>query len=114
MSLDTTMSAPATQGTSGAGSGFFSTVSAGLAEGLSRVSSELIPIWAADQLGVQSSDQLNDTTFDPTVAQPRAGETTQSAGFFGPDSQTNILPIGVGGAIVLSAAILGLVLLFRN
>lgn len=46
----------------GGSDGFWSVVSRGLSEGISRVGSDLVPRWAEQQVFRQSTDQLNNTT----------------------------------------------------
>jgi len=54
------------------GNGFWSNVSSGLGEGIGKIGGQLLPIWAAKELEIQSVDQLNDTTFNNDFLPPSA------------------------------------------
>ena len=54
------------------GNGFWSNVSSGLGEGLGKIGGQILPIWAAKELKIQSSDQLNQSTFDQNALPPGA------------------------------------------
>jgi hypothetical protein len=56
-----------------AGSDFFNSLTSGLSQGIQTIGSELLPRWTAQQLDVQSKDQLDQATFEPIWAPPRAG-----------------------------------------
>jgi hypothetical protein len=57
----------------GAGSEFFNSLTTGLSQGIQTIGSELLPTWTAQQLDVQSEDQLDQSTFEPKWAPPKAG-----------------------------------------
>ena len=64
-------------------SDFFGKVTTGLAEGISRIGSDVMPIWAASQMKLQAEDQLFQEMYDPAGkgAQPsvqKAGEIAAS------------------------------------
>lgn len=43
---------------------FFGNISSGLSEGLHTVGKEVLPVWAANQLGMQTQDQLENATIN--------------------------------------------------
>lgn len=45
--------------------GFFGNVLTGLGEAVKSVASNVIPVWAAKEMGLQWNDQLRTATFDP-------------------------------------------------
>lgn len=55
---------------------FFSDVQDSFEVGLKKIGSDVLPNWVSSQLGLQSTDQLNQTTFNQDVAPPRVGEVT--------------------------------------
>lgn len=61
----------------GGWSSFFSKISTGLSEGLGTISKEILPVWTANQLGLQSENQLK----DPTVNQIWLPESLQDQWF---------------------------------
>jgi hypothetical protein len=100
----------------GGGSGFFSQVASGLGQGLGRLASDVLPRWTAQQLEVQSTDQLNRSTFNRResprrmggFAQTTGGSTTQtpetkSAGLVDLNISTTsaMLLVGVAFAVVM-------------
>jgi len=99
---------------SGGSNGFFSqmasTVAEGLGEGLSTIGRDILPVWTANELGLQTQDQLSDSTFSRPQSPPRVDSPTtqtseqggESPGVFGVDTQT-LLIIG-------AAALAGLLL----
>lgn len=59
----------------GGGNGFFSTISGGFAHGIGTVGAEVLPRWVGKELGVQTGDQLNESTYHdkPTGGAPAPG-----------------------------------------
>lgn len=62
----------------GGGDGFFSSIASSVGEGISRIGSDILPVWAANQLGVQQNDQLSQNTFTPDPNQPRNADAIRS------------------------------------
>lgn len=102
-----------------ADNGFISTIETTfdrLVETAGDTASELLPIWAGQQLGLQRQDQLDRPTFVPTrnqrPSQPNTAATTEKAeqqpvsslGAGVNISQNTILLIG--GGVLLAAVIL--------
>jgi len=54
-----------TAGTKDVNNPFFGQVLTGIGTGIERIASELMPIWTAKQLGLQSEDQLKRELYDP-------------------------------------------------
>lgn len=55
----------------GGGNGFFGNVASGLGQAIGNISRDILPVWTAQQLGVQQNDQLSQPTFSPINAPPR-------------------------------------------
>ena len=53
-----------TQAAQQASNPFFGTIIESFKEGIGIVGKEILPNWTAKQLGLQSQDQLYDTTYD--------------------------------------------------
>lgn len=94
------MSQPIMGSASGSMDGFFSQIGEGIAQGISRIGSDVLPIWAAQQLGLQKKDQLatKGVTFVPTQTQP-----ADLSGSFKLDTGTMIAlgVVAVVGIVVL-------------
>jgi len=91
------------------GSDFFGTIATGFETGLSRIGSDVLPNWAAHQLGLQTEDQLKDPLFQEEYAPPRLDAPQYArapgAGLFD-QVLFNVGTIQVtGGAIVLMGAV---------
>lgn len=54
-----------------AADGFLGSVLSGLGQGAGKVVSEVLPVWAQQQMGVQTTDQLRNDTFNPINGQQR-------------------------------------------
>lgn len=68
-----------TTAATGGSNGFISDIfGPGFQAGWDRIGSDLLPIWAADQLRVQSQDQLAQPTFDASKAPPRNNDGMRS------------------------------------
>lgn len=92
---------------SGGNDGFFSSISEGISEGISKIGSDVLPVWAANQLKVQSNDQLAAPTFNPGAAPPRNNDalrTTTGVAVTGSSG-------GVPNAVWFVAGAVGLVML---
>lgn len=88
--------------------GFFSSVSSGFGEALGTITQEVLPVWAARELGVQMEDQLSEEMYNEEVAPPANTtyrSTTESSQ--GGAQQTGVLfdNINVSGAAILGVAV---------
>lgn len=88
----------------GGASGFFSSLVDSVGTGLNKVGSDVLPIWAANQLGVQSRNQLNQDTINQKLQAP----TTASIGpvDFISQNKSKLILVGIGVAGVIIAVIL--------
>jgi len=87
-------------------SGFWGSLTDTFTEGVGNVFTKVLPVWAANELKTQQSDQLNDALFNPNTAPPRIddGLTTSNQG---QAVRTGLLfdNINVSGAAILGLAI---------
>lgn len=89
-------------------SSFLNTAAQGFNSGLQQA----VPIWTKDLFGIQTTDQLAQPTYDPasaggSVNPPPA--TTQPAVFDG-----NNLQVSSTGVLMMAAAAIGLILVYRS
>jgi hypothetical protein len=100
--------------------GFFGNVLANLEAGLGRIATEIVPNWVGTQLGAQKTDQLKDSTYDPTTGLPRVDTAIQGApGQPGIGLNKVLLDIGTfqltgGGLLVAAAVFVGAVFLLKK
>lgn len=97
--------------------GFFSTLGGaltGITKTAGTVGQNLVPIWAAKEFNLQSSDQLRAPTFDSRFASPRVEE-------FGPDGRplkTGFLfdnvNISTAGLLIGSVAVLAIIFALKR
>lgn len=66
----------------GGGDGFFSTLGVGLAAGASEIFSQVLPVWAGQQLGIQKTNQLNQPLYVADPDNPRNNDGLKSTGGF--------------------------------
>lgn len=62
--------------------GFFSTLSSGFAAGASEIFSNVLPVWAGSQLGLQKTNQLNQPMYVADPNNPRNNDGLKSTGGF--------------------------------
>lgn len=65
--------------------GFFGTITQGLAQGAAELLSQAVPVWAASQVGLQKTDQMNQPlyVYDPNNPRNNDGiKSTSSGGFW--------------------------------
>ena len=106
-----------TSSINGGDDGFFSNVAGSVEQGLSTIGSELLPIWAAQQLGIQSKPAVDKPNFDPAAAPPRINDGMQTTA--GPAVTVQVqsakaMPDKIAGVptpVVLVGGIVGLVLI---
>ncbi len=65
------MQLPTSSHPTGGENGFFGSIVGGFGEGVGRIASEVLPIWAAQTLSRQEGDLLSQYTFWPPAAQAR-------------------------------------------
>lgn len=102
----------------GASDGFFASITQGLGAGIGKVLSDVAPVWAANQLGVQQADTNAAPTFNRDAAPPRVDQAAAGATGNPPVIQkTGLLfdnvNISAGGVIAIAAAIVAVVLVLR-
>jgi len=96
-----------TSATSGGTDGWFSEILSGISAGVSKVASEVLPVWAANELNVQSTDQIYRNMYDWDYSPPRVDSKTgvqSPSKFISNMTTTDLLMWGaliVGGVIVL-------------
>lgn len=106
------MSTSASMQKEGGSDGFWSVIGKGVSSGLSRVGSELLPIWAANSIQKQSKNQTADPTYnsdapDAVRRLPDGMESSSATGLFGGGSemQKNFLFIVLPTVLLILAAI---------
>lgn len=84
--------------------GFFSDIEAGIGSGISRIGSEILPIWAERQLVGQQKDQLSQPTFNAAAAPPRNNDALRTVTGPAVTGSTGGIPnvfFWIGGALGL-------------
>lgn len=68
--------------TRGATDGFFSSIKGSIASGADKLFNEIVPVWVANELQVQTQDQLKNPVYNSEFAEPKLSNypsTTESA-----------------------------------
>ena len=100
-------------------SGFFGAVGESLEKGVEFVATDVLPRWVGSELGLQSTDQLDDGTFDKSRSAPRVDETSvETVKSTGAPPAIKIDGLGgeggAGGLMVLALAFGATFLLLRD
>ena len=93
-------------------SGFWGSIGGSLQKGVGDVFSKVLPVWAAQELQVQTQDQLSNPLYNPNTASPRINDGLTTSGGSpavqsGQAVRTGLLfdNINVSGAALLGLAI---------
>lgn len=92
--------------TRGASDGFFSSIKGSLASGADKLFNEIVPVWVANELNVQTQDQLSDPVYNDKFADPTLQNypsTTESA----TNQKTGFLfdNVNISGTALLGVAV---------
>ena len=105
----------------GADDSFIAALSSGISQGLQKIGSEVLPNWAASQLKVQQTSQLDAPTLNAEALPPRAESVT-------PTQQVSVTPtatptlwdtvqknynISSGAVLMAGIGIIGLVVVLK-
>jgi len=102
---------------------FFGQIKGAFVEGVKTITNEVLPNWASTQLGMQSRDQLDDTTFNATVAPPtinQAGPAVQAASVTKPAPFEQVLfdigevQVTGGSLLIMGAVFVSAIVIFKK
>lgn len=99
---------------------FFGKILGSFESGIDRITTEILPNWVGNQLGLQSQDQLQDSTFNPAYAGQRIdGKTIPANQVQPPFLQRVLFDVGsvqvTGGALLMMGLVgTGAVIVFKK
>lgn len=92
---------------SGGNTGFFSSLVDNLSAGINKISSDVLPVWAANQLGIQQNNQLNQDTNNSALQAPTVGS-------IGQQTQSIITKSPLAAIALIGAGVLVVILILKT
>lgn len=85
--------------------GFIASITEGFSSGLKSLGEDVLPVWAANQLGTESGDQLNESTYNARSPQAptRIDQLAQSV--TGGAQPTSVLILAALGVVVVGGVL---------
>jgi len=101
------------------GEGFFGNIASAFETGVSKIGSEILPNWVANQASGQKTDKLLNTTYQQDPATPRVeGQSIQDtapvSGFQKVVADLKIGNIGTGGLLIMGLILIGAVIVLKK
>jgi hypothetical protein len=97
--------------TGAADNGFISNILGSFQTGLQKIGSDILPNWAASQLGVQQTPILDNPTLNQSALAPRADGTTDTTAKITPtlwDQITKQTNVSSGAVVMIGVVLIGL------
>lgn len=94
----------------GADNGFFGSILGSVESGAQKVFNDILPVWAAKELDVQQSDQLNESLYNQEFAPPTLQNTPSTTESTTPQKTGFLFDnINVSGTALLGVAVAAVV-----